>query len=228
MITHRERVDGKHMEICSAILHMGNIAGEMVRLAVESILSGDVALARHVIDMDDEVDRLEEETTRKIITAVAMQAPVAYDLRFLTSSLGVAGELEKIADDAVKLARRATKLVGHFPGEMKLALERLGVESRRSLSSALRLFMTYDEALALSIIDDDNKVDTAYVAARDAVFTLIQEDPAETSNLVRVIEAFHALEHVADHATEIASRLRMYYAQIQPMEISAHQTQLAS
>lgn len=211
MFTHRDRVDEKHMGICSAILHMGEISGEMVRLAVESILSGDVALAQHVMAMDDEVDTIEKETTQRIVVAVGMEAPVASDLRFLTSSLGVAGEIEKIADDAVKLARRATKLVGHFPGEMKLALEQMGVEARRALSSALRLFMDYDPALAESIISDDDKVDDSYVSARNRVFELIQENPSQTSNLVRVIEAFHALEHVADHAAEIASRLRLYY-----------------
>lgn len=210
MMSHRERLDEKHQSICSAILHMGEIAGEMVRLGVESILSGDIALARHVIDMDDEVDEIEKETIRQIVVAVGMEAPVAADLRFLTSSLGVAGEVEKIADDAVKLARRSTKLVGHFPGEMKLALEQLGIEARRMLSAALRLYIDFDHELAAAIVSDDVKADTAYVEARNRVFELIQANPSETSNLVRVIEAFHALEHVADHAAEVASRLRMY------------------
>lgn len=190
---------------------MGNVASEMVRLAVEAILSGDVALARHVMDMDDEVDDLEKDTIQKIVVAVAMEAPVASDVRLLTSSLGVIGELEKCADDAVKLARRATKLVGHFPGEMKLALEQMGVESRKSLNLALKLYMEFDDDLADSIILQDDVVDTAYVNARNRVFGIIQADPAETSNLVRVIEAFHALEHVADHAAEIASRLKLYH-----------------
>lgn len=211
MVTNRDRVDERHMDICSAILHMGEIAGEMVRLAVESVLNGDVALARHVIDMDDQVDAIEESATRTIIYAVGMEAPVAGDLRFLTSSLGVAGELEKVADDAVKLARRATKLVGHFPAEMKLALEQLGVEVRAALASSLKLFMNFDPALAEQIIGADDRVDTAYVEARNRIFGLIQANPEQTSNLVRVIEAFHALEHVADHAAEIASRLQLYY-----------------
>jgi phosphate transport system protein len=218
MNSHRDRLDEKYQSICASILHMGEISGEMVRLAVESILSGDIALARHVMDMDDDVDQIEKATIQRIVVAVGMEAPVAADLRFLTSSLGVAGEIEKIADDAVKLARRSTKLVGHFPGEMKLALEQLGQEARRSLSSALRLYMDYDPDLADAIVNDDDKVDTAYVSARNRVFELIQANPSETSNLVRVIEAFHALEHVADHAAEIASRLRLYQRPTAPEE----------
>ncbi len=190
---------------------MGNVTSEMVRLGVEAILSGDVALARHVMDMDDEVDALEKATIQKIVVAVALEAPVASDVRLLTSSLGVVGELEQCADDAVKLSRRATKLVGHFPGEMKLALEQMGIEARKSLNLALKLYMEFDDDLADSIILQDNIVDTAYVNARNRVFELIQADPAETSNLVRVIEAFHALEHVADHSAEIASRLKLYH-----------------
>lgn len=211
MQSHRDRVDEKHQSISAAIVRMGNVAGEMVRLSVEAVLSGDVGLARHVMEMDDEVDDLEKETIQRIVVAVGMESPVAADLRLLTSSLGIIGEMEKCADDAVKLSRRATKLVGHFPGEMKLALEQMGVEARKALNMALKLYMEYDEELADSIIRQDDVVDTAYVAARNRLFELIQKDPSETSHLVRAIEAFHALEHVADHAAEVAARLKLYY-----------------
>ena len=143
-MTVRQRVDARHQNIQSDILRMGGIASDMVRLASEAVLNGDVTLAKAVIDMDDLVDDLEKETIQMTVLAVGMEAPVASDLRILVSTLGVIGEIEKVADDAVKLARRATKLSGHFPPEMKLALNQLGEEARKVFAAALRLYSEYD------------------------------------------------------------------------------------
>lgn len=210
-MTVRQRVDDRHQSIQADILRMGGIAGDMVRLAVEAVISGDIELARTVIRMDDEVDSLERETLNSTVQAVGLEAPVASDLRNLVAALGIIGEVEKVADDAVKLARRATKLTGHFPAEMKLALHRLGEEVRRMLASSMRLYVEYSPELAQEIVSGDEQVDGQYVQARNRIFDLIRENPQDTEHLVRTIEAFHALEHVADHAVEIASRLRMHH-----------------
>ncbi len=191
---------------------MGHIANEMIRLAVESIVSGDLDLAQRVIAMDDEVDLLESETLQRTIATMGMNAPVASDLMMLAGTLNVIGEVEKVADDAVKLARRATKLVGHFPAEMKLALSQLGEASSKMFSSALRLYSEYSDELASEVIHGDKAIDTQYTTARGRVFKLIQQNPDNTEHLVRTIEAFHALEHVADRSVQIAVRLRMQYS----------------
>lgn len=209
-MTVRQRVDDRHKSIQADVLRMGGIAGDMVRLAVEAVISGDIEQARRVIEMDDEVDDLEKETLNATVLAVGLEAPVASDLRLLVCTLGVIGEVEKIADDAVKLARRSTKLTGHFPAELKLALHQLGEEARRLFASAMRLYVEYTPELAHDIVAGDEAVDGHYVQARNRVFDLIRENPVETEHLVRTIEAFHALEHVADHAVEIARRLRMH------------------
>ncbi len=210
-MTVRQHVDDRHQLIQSEILRMWGIAGDMVRLAVEAVISGDTETARRVIEMDDEVDAIEKSTLNETVRAVGLEAPVASDLRMLVCTLGVIGEVEKVADDAVKLARRSTKLSGHFPAEMKLALHQLGEEARRMFASAMRLYVEYSAELATEIVSSDEAVDGQYVQARDRVFDLIRESPQETEHLVRTIEAFHALEHVADHAVEIASRLRMHH-----------------
>lgn len=190
---------------------MGEDANEMVRLAAEATMIGDVELAKRVIAADDEVDRLEREAVHSTVMTVLQEAPVARDLRFLISTLGVVGEVERVGDDAVKLARRATKLTGQFPGEMRLALNEMGELARASFASALRLYCDYSPELAAEIIRGDKAIDTAYSQARNRVFKLIQENPAATEHLVRTIECFHALEHVADHAVSIAVRIRMLH-----------------
>ncbi len=190
---------------------MGSEANDMVRLAVEATLNGDLELARRVIQLDDSVDEFERSAVNKSVVAVMQESPVASDLRFLMSSLGIVGEIEKVGDDAVKLARRATKLSGQFPGEMRVALMELGEQARKMFASSMHLYCEYSESLALEIVKSDKAVDTAYASARNRVFALIQADPAATEHLVRTIEAFHALEHVADHAVAIAIRMKMLY-----------------
>ncbi len=198
-------------EIRSDVIRMGSEANEMVRMAVESTMNGDRDLAQRVLALDDRIDEFDRSSVNKCVVAVMQEAPVAADLRFLVSTLGIVGEIEKVGDDAVKLARRATKLQGQFPGEMRMALIDLGELARKSFAGAMRLYGEYSPHLAREIILGDNEVDQAYRTARDRVFDLIRKDPAATEHLVRTIEAFHALEHVADHAVAIAVRLRMLH-----------------
>ena len=190
---------------------MGGTANDMVRSAVEAVLGGDVELASRVVATDDEVDATERETIQKAVVTVMQETPVAGDLRMLMATLGTVGEIEKVADDAVKLARRATKLQGHFPFEMKVALQAMGEQARHMFGSSLRLYGGFTKELADEIVNADEDVDSAYSLARNRVIALIQENPAETKHLIRTIEAFHALEHVADHSVEIARRMRLLY-----------------
>jgi phosphate transport system protein len=199
-------------EIRSEVVRMGNRASEMVRQAVEATVSDDHNLARRVVDADDEVDHLERLAVEKTILTLLKEAPVAQDLRFLISTLGVVSEIEKTADKAVKLSRRSMKLSGRFPGEMKVALQTLGEMSRRAFSNALRLYMDFDPELADEVVRSDKAIDTAYSEARSQLVELIQKDPASADHYVRTMDAFHTLEHVADHAVAIAVSVRMIYA----------------
>lgn len=198
-------------EIRRDVVRMGGRVNDLIKLAVDAALAGDQELAQKVITDDDEIDLLEQEIHRRTVLTVLQEAPVAADYRFLVSALGVVGEVEKAADDAVKLARRVKKLSGQFPSELKVALMELGEESRRMFSSALKLFTEYSPELAAEIIANDKDIDTRYSQARNRVIEMIRENPENTDGLVRTIDSFHALEHVADHAVEIARRMKMLY-----------------
>ncbi|MBN9502209.1 MAG: phosphate transport system regulatory protein PhoU [Armatimonadetes bacterium 55-13] len=198
-------------EIRTEVIRMGTCANDLVKQAVDAIINGNVEEAHSVIRGDDEVDHMEQNLHQRTVLTVMQEAPVATDLRFLISTLGVVGEIEKAADDAVKLSRRARKLSGQFPSEMKVALLELGEEARKMFAASLRLYAEYSPELATEIIESDESVDTQYSHARDRVIEIIQAYPENTAHLVRTIEAFHALEHVADHAVEIAKRMKMLY-----------------
>ncbi|MFY9233245.1 MAG: phosphate signaling complex protein PhoU [Fimbriimonadaceae bacterium] len=210
-MTLRQHFDESLEEVRSEVIRMGGVARDMVKMAVDAALNGEIELAAEVIRMDDEVDRLEEELVQKTVLVVMREQPVGADLRHLAATLGVIGEIEKVADDAVKLARRATKLSTSFPAEMKAALVAMGEVARTAFASSLMLYSEYDDAHAHEIIRSDKEVDMQYRSAREKVFALIKKNPDATEQLVRTIEIFHALEHVADHAVEIAARLQLHH-----------------
>lgn len=199
-------------EIRSDVIRMAADTNDMIRNAVEATLQGDTALASQVIAADDRVDDYERTILDKTLVAVMQESPVAADLRFLISTFGIVGEIEKAGDDAVKLARRATKLSGQFPPEMRVALLELGEQARIAFNGAIRLYSEFSEDFATELILGDKAIDGAYSRARNRVFELIKANPEATEHLVRTIEAFHALEHVADHSVAIAIRMRMLHS----------------
>ncbi|HRK20822.1 MAG TPA: PhoU domain-containing protein [Fimbriimonadaceae bacterium] len=209
--TFRVNYDDQLAELRSRVLHMGNLSLDMVRLAGEAMSTGNTDLANQVVAMDDQVDRLEDETVFMAMNLVMREAPVATDLKRLLATVGIVGEIEKVADDAVKLARRASKLTGVFPAELKVMLNELSELARHAFGGSLRLYADYSDEEAKSIVDFDETVDKKYQEVRERVQGLIQANPTLTPVYLRTIEAFHALEHVADHAVEIATRLRLHF-----------------
>lgn len=205
---YQEKLD----EIQSSVIRMGGIAHDMVRQAVEATVTGNMDLAAQVIAYDDEVDRMERQILDYAVLTVMQEAPVARDLLLLVSTMGIVSEIEKVADHAVKLSRRAKTLQRQFPTEMRVALLELGEAARKSFSTSLRLYSAYLSELAEQVIQSDVDIDTQYTEARERLMELIRANPEATEHLVQSIEAFHALEHVADHAVAIAVRLRMVYA----------------
>lgn len=210
-MSFRAHYDQTLDEIRGSVIRLGGLAGDMVRMAVEAALNNDTELAKKVIAMDDEVDALDNLTLERAAATVMVETPVASDLKMLASALGILGEIEKVADDAVKMASRSLKLSGLFPAEMKRPLSEMADEARKVFAGSLRLFTDYDHDLAVEIRKADSEIDRLYGEARYRIYELIQENPKATEHLVRSIEVFHALEHVADHAEDIAKRIMLHY-----------------
>jgi phosphate transport system protein len=207
----RLRYQEKLTEIHSDVIRMGNEALDMVRHAAEGALSHDAEVLEQVLAQDDVVDALERALFMKTVVIVMQEQPVAQDLRLLVSTLGVVGEIEKVADNAVKLARRSQKLGQPIPVELRKPFSDIAELARRQFAASLKLYSEYDSALAREIIHGDNEVDRAYSAARNQIFGVEQADQEQLTTLYRTVESFHALEHISDNSVEIARRLRMLY-----------------
>lgn len=210
-MTQRELNDERLHAIRDTVLRMGGIASEMVRKACEVALTGNQDLSREVIDMDDQVDWIEDKTAFETVVALMRQSPVGADLRFLASTLRVIGEIEKVADDAVKLARRGAKLGGQIPADMKVILSELGETGRQMLGAALRLYDDYSEDLDREIVELEKQTDRVFFEAKQKLVETMRTDPPSAELAVRTIDCLQALEHVADRSSEITKHLRTQF-----------------
>ena len=210
----RLKFDTELHAVRDIFVEMSTIVTDMVLTAVEAAITEDPELAAQVVTRDEELDNLEEAAMRKVTDLVVLQAPVSKDARFLRASLAVVGELEQAGDDAVKLARRVRKIGAHFPAEFRMPLGALAESVVQMIHDVVVLVEHFDDDEAQRIIDSDGQIDGAYKQARTRVFELIEGGQDFDRQMLRTIEIFHSLEHVADHAVEIARRMRKFHAGI--------------
>jgi phosphate transport system protein len=207
----RLRYTGNLRTLEADAIRMGSLVLQMVVISTRIAIDDDDSLTAKVIEWEAEVDGVERDLVERVIVTLATESPVAGDLLLLTATLFLVNELEKIADEATKLASRVQKLHGEFPFEMKDLLQEMSKLAQGNLSDSLRLYSQYSDAAARAIIAKDDDVDRTFKTSRNLVLGMIQHDPQKTRQLLRCLEIFHALEHVSDRAADIARRLRNCY-----------------
>ncbi|MDX2065900.1 MAG: PhoU domain-containing protein [Fimbriimonadaceae bacterium] len=208
---HRKGFQEKLDELQGDVIRLGTLALDMARQAVEATYLRNASLAEAVIAADDAVDASERAIYTKAVIVVVEEAPVAADLRLLVATLGVVGEIERAADQTVKLARRSLKLGNRFPDKYRSEFAGLGDLARRQFGDAMRLYGSYDRGLGDSVIAGDEEIDRAYTSVRRGILEDMRSVDGDLEPYFLTLEAFHALEHFADHAVEMARRLRMLY-----------------
>lgn len=208
---NRQSLDEAIAEIRADVVRMGAQAHDMVEMAVQSVFQEGSDLHEEVTALEADLDASERKATQKIVELAVTISPVAHDLLFLTSTLVILGEIERAGDDAFKLSRRSSKLTMPFPDDLKELLAETDRQSRANFRTAISLFAEYDSETAHRLIKSDQLVDNAYKASRTALLEKMVEEPEEKRQHFRVSEMFHALEHVSDHAVNIAKTLRLFY-----------------
>lgn len=190
------------------LLQMGRLARRQVDRAVESLQQGNLSLAEEVIQQDDAVDALDAEIEVSALRLIALQQPVARDLRLVGSALKVTTDLERVGDHAVDIAKISRKLARISPPAPQPPVDvgplaQMAVELvERSLEALVR----YDVALAQQIVMDDDRVDAVFKELRDRLLGM-QTDPAHQAAVSYMLLVVVSLERIADHATNIAERV---------------------
>ena len=187
------------------LLVMSQRAEELLAVSLEAFLERDGGKAEAVLSADDEVDALEVELEALAISLLALQQPMARDLRFIVSALKIVGDLERVGDHAVNIAQSALRMVAlktthTTPPE----IIDMGVRARNMLSDALDAMMRQDGMLGREVCKRDDDVDALHEAMFGIVISNMREDPSAISISLELLLVSRNLERVADLATNIA------------------------
>jgi phosphate transport system protein len=194
-------------EIREQLLMMSGLTERNLGQAVRGFLERDDDLADLVEAEDSEIDELEKRIDDKVVTYISTHGPMARDCRFLITASKIASELERIADQATTIARRARDL-NCVPALKSLTtIPSMAQEVQGMLRQSIRSFVEQDSDLALEVIGRDRLVDSEYKRAAREVEAAILEDPTTTARELHLLTVAKALERAGDHATNIAEEV---------------------
>ena len=186
------------------MLDMSAKAEALIELSVDSLVHRDADKAAAVIEGDHEIDALELEVEQLAIALLALQQPMARDLRFIISSIKISSDLERVGDHAVNIAQSAERLAawgGTF--ELQPQIEDMARRARQMLSDALDSFVRADGALGRAVCRMDDQVDALHNSVFRVLLTHMMADPRTINPSLEVLLVSRNLERVADLATNI-------------------------
>lgn len=193
------------------LLQMGSVADGMVSQAVLALTEQNTALAEDVIRRDDEVDNLDIEIEAECMRLIALQQPLARDLRLVGTALKVITDIERIGDHAVDIAKIARKLARDTFFKQLVDLPHMADRVRFMLHNALYALVNHDLELVDKVVEADDEVDDLFHKIREELHTAMGRDTSLVVQASYLLFVAHYLERIADHAVNIAERV--YYVE---------------
>jgi phosphate transport system protein len=191
-------------ELKQRLLKMSERAESLVDLAVDALLERDAGKAEAVISGDSDVDELEVEIESMAVELLALQQPMARDLRVIISAIKASSDLERVGDHAVNIAQSAQRLIAAKSDiTPDGAIEEMARRARQMLGQAIDAFVRADGGLGRAVCLMDDEVDELNHELFRIVVTHILEDPKMISQALELLLVGRNLERVADLSTNI-------------------------
>jgi len=185
------------------LLTMASHAEAATNQALQALMSRDYELALRVKDNDRVVDAFEVEIDELAIALLSRSPPTA-DLRFITVAMKIAQNLERVGDEAAKVAKRARDLSQQPPVKVVVDLPQMARRVLAMLKAALDAFVERDAAAARAVIPQDQAVDAMNKQAQGELARHMAEHPGDISGCLQLMVVAKCLERIADHATNMA------------------------
>ncbi|MDT8902128.1 phosphate signaling complex protein PhoU [Anaeroselena agilis] len=186
------------------ILRMGEIVGQAIEDAVQSLARQDVELAKKVIAGDDVIDQMEADIEDRCMVLIARQQPMARDLRIVGTGLKITTDLERMGDHAFDIAKVTVRLANQPLIKPLVDIPRMARMAQKMLADSLEAYTKMDIALAEKVCLADNDVDDLYQQVFRELLTYMMEDPRTIGQATQLIFVGRYLERIADHATNIS------------------------
>lgn len=195
------RYNAELEDIRNRVLAMGGLVEQQLVDAISALVEGDTSLAEAVMSNDYKVNSMEVAIDEECNQIIARRQPAASDLRLVTAVIKTITDLERVGDEAEKIARMAAHLAEmERPKNHYIEIQTLGHHVRQMLHDALDAFARMDAESAMEVVREDIKVDREYGALMRQLITYMMEDPRTITRVLDVIWSARALERIGDHA----------------------------
>ena len=186
------------------LLRMGGLAEQAVDRACQAYTERDLTRCRMVLDNETLINVAEREIDELAFDLLALQQPMAIDLRFILAVTKINADLERVGDQAVNIVERVMDMVDLLPAELPVDIPRMAAASSAMVRRALEAFVEGKAELAQAVLEMDNVVDRMRDEAFVQLVRKMNEAPEVTRQALDALLVARNLERVADHATNIA------------------------
>lgn len=192
-------------DIKSRVLAMGGLVEQQFAYAMDGLASGDMALIDRVISNDHQVNRHEVELDEACTRLIARRQPTAVDLRMVMTVVKIITDLERIGDEAKKIAKMAREIhSSDIRSVPRLELRPAANIALTMLRKSLDAFVRMDVNVSAEVTRQDREVDACFKSAMRQLITFMMEDPRTISSSLDLLFIARAIERIGDHAKNIA------------------------
>ena len=191
-------------ELKQQLLVMAGMAEQAIQRAIESYSTRDLSACDLVMLAEPAINRLEREIDQAALDLLAMEQPMAGDLRFILAVIRINADLERVGDQAVSIAKKVIEMHEFSNAELPVDIPKLASLAAAMVRKALQAFIEGDADMAQAVLLLDDQVDDMNSEAFRTLSALIREKPDLTSQALGALIIARNLERVGDHATNIA------------------------
>ena len=191
------------------IVRMAGLVSEALARATRAFLDGDLAVAEQILNGDDAIDAIALAVEEHCYQLLALQHPVASDLRKLTTAIRMCAEIERSGDLVVNIMKAARRIYGaDIDPKMRGLLERMGEQVHRLFRLAIDAYVDQDVGLASALDDMDDEVDDLHVDFIESIFETREQGELPLQVAVQLALVGRFYERIGDHAVNIGERVR--------------------
>ena len=204
----RAQLDANIQELDELLLKMSSQVEELIELSIKALLEQDLDLANRIIRLDNKIDNMETSIEKKSLDMIALQNPLAGDLRRVSAILKIITDLERIGDHCVNIAK-VVIAIGKKPFIKPLIdIPKMADIVRLMVNESVDSFVQANPQLAIEVAKRDDQVDELYeVIYRDLLSLLKESDADDTNQVINLLFIGRYLERIADHTTNICERI---------------------
>ena len=189
------------------IIQLSSMEEKAIYKSVDALKKRDVEASQQVIDEDDLIDLKQQALEERCIELIALESPIAGDLRILISAMMIANELERMGDYAEGIAKISVSMGNLPPLKPLIDIPRMAEKAVIMLRNSTQAFISRDVDLASNVVASDDEVDDLYNQVYRELLTYMLEEPGSIQRATYLLWVSHDLERVADRATNIAERV---------------------